>query len=470
MPKLHQRQPVLNNRGVVISYERNPETFFYRELIHGTKSYRTRRIEDAKTLDDAVLKAIDLFTEFRSEPPPETRAPTAPKPIKGRLVVECLKDYLANREAKTRAKLLKASTVTREAQVLLNVVKPYLEAKEVATTKDIQASTFDDFPGWRMSSRDKGVTKLTLQVELIDTKKWIKNYLIPKKLVSRDVLDSEGLKPPKIRSSDLTANPAINEDDWNTIVTYIRNEWIPRSYQSLNYRSSWTRNMFWNWILIAKNSGSRPEELQKLRWKDVQYQEVPRFSKTKQLETIQELQQNNIPIDENDLEQYGMTTREIANIYLWSAKTGEPRVSSCNCVYVFNRWMNFKKEWNVKYDITTSIKPTDYVWACPYRDGQPISLPHLRRLWIEIREELQNELSGHIFSDKPYTLYSLRSTFIEDALLAGKDIFLVAKAAGHSVATLQKHYERVDPRRRAGELTEFKYGKKAKEKTSTPFD
>ena len=470
MPKLHQRQPVLNNRGVVISYERDPETFFYRELIPGTKSYRTRRIEDAKTLDDAVLKAIDLFTEFRSEPPPEARAPTAPKAIKGRLVIECLKDYLANREAKTRAKLLKASTVTREAQVLLNVVKPYLEAKEVATTKDIQASTFDDFPGWRMSSRDKGVTKLTLQVELIDIKKWIKNYLIPKKLVSRDVLDSEGLKPPKIRSSDLTANPAINEDDWNTIVTYIRKEWIPRSHQSLNYRSSWTRNMFWNWILIAKNSGSRPEELQKLRWKDVQYQEVPRFSKTKQLETIQELQQNNIPIDENDLEQYGMTTREIANIYLWSAKTGEPRVSSCNCVYVFNRWMNFTKEWNVKYDITTSIKPTDYVWACPYRDGQPISLPHLRRLWIEIREELQNELSGHIFSDKPYTLYSLRSTFIEDALLAGKDIFLVAKAAGHSVATLQKHYERVDPRRRAGELTEFKYGKKAKEKTSTPFD
>ena len=168
MPKLHQRQPVLNNRGVVISYERDPETFFYRELIPGTKSYRTRRIEDAKTLDDAVLKAIDLFTEFRSEPPLEARAPTAPKAIKGKLVAECLKDYLANREAKTRAKLLKASTVTREAQVLLNVVKPYLEAKEVATTKDIQASTFDDFPGWRMSSRDKGVTKLTLQVELID--------------------------------------------------------------------------------------------------------------------------------------------------------------------------------------------------------------------------------------------------------------------------------------------------------------
>ena len=56
----------------------------------------------------------------------------------------------------------------------------------------------------------------------------------------------------------------------------------------------------------------------------------------------------------------------------------------------------------------------------------------------------------------------MRSTFIEDNLLAGKDIFLIAKAAGHDVKTLMRHYERIDPRKRSREMTEFEMGKKQK--------
>tara|TARA_B100002051_G_scaffold243903_1_gene250121 strand:- start:43 stop:225 length:183 start_codon:yes stop_codon:yes gene_type:complete len=56
----------------------------------------------------------------------------------------------------------------------------------------------------------------------------------------------------------------------------------------------------------------------------------------------------------------------------------------------------------------------------------------------------------------------MRSTFIEDNLLAGKDIFLIAKAAGHDVKTLMRHYERIDLRKRSREMTEFGMGKKHK--------
>ena len=69
-----------------------------------------------------------------------------------------------------------------------------------------------------------------------------------------------------------------------------------------------------------------------------------------------------------------------------------------------------------------------------------------------------------MFSDEPYTIYSFRSTFIEDSLLAGKDVFLIAKAAGHNVNTLIKHYERIDPRKRSREMTSFEMG--AKQKTA----
>ena len=85
-----------------------------------------------------------------------------------------------------------------------------------------------------------------------------------------------------------------------------------------------------------------------------------------------------------------------------------------------------------------------------------------KQLWIEIRDVIGRKLKGHVFSDEPYTIYSFRSTFIEDSLLAGKDIFLVAKAAGHDVKTLMKHYERIDPRKRSREMTSFEMGAKPK--------
>ena len=50
------------------------------------------------------------------------------------------------------------------------------------------------------------------------------------------------------------------------------------------------------------------------------------------------------------------------------------------------------------------------------------------------------------------------SSFIENNLAAGKDIFLIAKAAGNDVKNLMKHYERIDPPNRSREMTEFQYG------------
>ena len=109
---------------------------------------------------------------------------------------------------------------------------------------------------------------------------------------------------------------------------------------------------------------------------------------------------------------------------------------------------------------TTSLEitPNDYVWGRPHEGMSLLSYSSYKRYWQDIRNRIQPKLKGHVFSDERYTLYSLRSTFIEDNLLQGKDIFLIAKAAGHDVKTLMKHYERIDPRKRSREMTEFQYG------------
>ena len=84
--------------------------------------------------------------------------------------------------------------------------------------------------------------------------------------------------------------------------------------------------------------------------------------------------------------------------------------------------------------------------------------------------KLEASASGHFFRErlKPTVVCGegapchiqgeVISYFIENNLAAGKDIFLIAQAAGHDVKTLMKHYERIDPRNRSREMTEFQYG------------
>ena len=65
---------------------------------------------------------------------------------------------------------------------------------------------------------------------------------------------------------------------------------------------------------------------------------------------------------------------------------------------------------------------------------------------------------GHKFSDRPYTLYSMRSTFIENHILRGTDAYLLARICGNSVATIMQTYERIDIRKRTKELTDIPFG------------
>ena len=78
-------------------------------------------------------------------------------------------------------------------------------------------------------------------------------------------------------------------------------------------------------------------------------------------------------------------------------------------------------------------------------------------------QELSGQLVGHKFSDRPYTIYSMRSTFIENGLLSGMDVFLLSRICGHSVNMLQRHHERIDVKERAEEITQINYGQKIKQ-------
>ena len=61
-------------------------------------------------------------------------------------------------------------------------------------------------------------------------------------------------------------------------------------------------------------------------------------------------------------------------------------------------------------------------------------------------------------SNKPYTLYSLRSSYITNQIDEGKDVYLIKKITGHSIEVLNRHYDKSDLRKRRSEATSRTYG------------
>ena len=474
MPRIHSKTKVLSGRAEVISYERDPSTFYYRELVPGTKSYRSRKLQ-ASTVEAAQLEAVDAYSALRVEPPltPEAAKTPAPFHNSSKGVHKAIQDYLKTLQKQVQAKQISQGTLDVAEAVIYKLVYPFFQQAGITKTSEIKIDTFQQYVVWRQQTAKGrhgilksgfGVTALTLRKELQQISKWVNHHLLPQKLIKAELAsDKRFITYPKIRTEHLLANPAINPADWEIIINYARKEW--RGEETRYVRGWWSRTMFWNWMLISKNSGARPEELLKIKWKDVEYEDIGRFSKSKQQERLQEYQQHGIAIEEEDLEELGQVSKEIAHIVLRSSKTGQPRISSCNCVYVFERWLKFQQDWAKQNGYNYEITPNSLVWGCPYKLGDTLSYNRYKQLWVDIRNKVGNQLKGHVFSNDPYTIYSMRSTFVEDNLLAGKDIFLIAKAAGHDVKTLMKHYERIDPRKRSREMTEFEMGKKYKPST-----
>ena len=81
------------------------------------------------------------------------------------------------------------------------------------------------------------------------------------------------------------------------------------------------------------------------------------------------------------------------------------------------------------------------------------------------------KLKWQKFSERPYSLYYIRSIFIENHILRGTDAYLLTRICGNSVATIMQTYERIDRRRRTKDLTDIDFGsEKGNPETISLFD
>ena len=513
MPRILEKQVVLNGRGTVFTYEdRNIGTYFYRERVEGTKKYRTKTIPNAKTLQQAIDSATDIALEMREDEPhhlsslnisnikakddglsllereekllrkKERLARAEKQKDNPKMTIQkALDEWLEGIKKRVDAGALEQSTYDFKMFCMRHVMN-YLKEKKITITAQINESTFDDYVSFRMGQTAR---RIPVQKELQTLGEFIKSYLVKHRYIpARLWLDGQFLPKIEIRQTDRDSNPAINSEDWNTIINHIRTTWRKEAYKvkrlmnngtlcdrKPEQKNMWFRNMVWHWVLVAKNSGMSPEEICKLKWKNIEIIDVGRVSNRKAQEeweqVMGEAQEEGIDLDIQAPElkdssewatkgtEWGREERLIAYITTMRAKTQEYREIPTTLGSTLKRWKDI-----LSNDFDYKIKGDDYVFAQIFNEGKQPCQRKIGQRWREICDYLMSEgkLQGHKFSDRPYTLYSMRSTFIENHILRGTDAYLLARICGNSVATIMQTYERIDIRKRTKELTDIPFG------------
>ena len=436
MPKVVAKYPVPACNGQVVLYGSGTSAgkYFYREWIGEEKRYRTHLLTDAATETEAIEQAVKLVfsNSDASVVVRKRRSPTvAIRPTKRPTIEQASLEWVSIAERNLNSGLIAKSTYTHKERTMRLYVVPYLLSKGINRTDALTNQSFGDYLVYRSKT-----TPLVRQRELSIIKDWVFNYLLPNDYLTQTP-SKVWFPEQKIHQTDRLKNPAINPDDWQTIISYVRKDWREHLQRTghQNHRAYYWRDLFWHYLLFAKNTGMSPEEILKLRWRDVEIKDVGRIdSKGNRQEWL------------------------VAYIRTIRSKTKQAREIPTNLGRELRRWMGIIKA----YAHTHSLPLPDQsscVFGNPYYDYKSYSYGMYKQAWVEVRNTLEGKLKGHRFSPHPYTLYSLRATFIENHLLKGTDVFLLARMAGHDVKELLQSYERIDIRQRAKEITKIEFGK-----------
>ena len=482
MPKLHKKIPVLDGHAHVLSYERDPSTWFYRELIKGTKTYRSVKIEDASSESEAKTAAMKIALEFAKVAPevkPKVHSQSTAHAKTGRqrkvLIADAVAEFLLKVEQKVAVDEISGETLKSKTITLQRHMLRYLEEKGIEYSNQLKHDTFDD---WHVFRIDEAKSKLTRNKEQSGIKDFIDNHLIRYQLAPIEVVQTKKLVPlQKVRKDELTANPRIIREDWDVLRDYIRKDFYREGLESPNLSVKYWRKLFYVFIITMRHSGCRPKELLALKWKDISFVDIEDFSEDKyeedllrNEEELQQLQSEGFEIiDEGTPADAGRVVQLNANLFIRKSKTVVARSVPCNKTVANNliKWRAYINEWFKSKQYTRKVEEDDYVFGRGSNDLQPYYYQQFEKTWRSIRRhhEHRSLIKGNPFSENPYTIYSLRSTYIENQLENGVSILLVARACGHSVAVLERHYERMNVLKQARELTHIELGKSKELKT-----
>ena len=482
MPTIAAKASVLEGRAEVVSYTRDASKFFLRIRVPDKAGYKSRRIEDADTLDAAIDAALDTYLKLGSADQPA-------KPRRGtkegtkifnarRGVFDWLDKFLDDQRELCEAGIIKGTTLKGKEEMVRVHLKPYLIAQGVTKTSQIRVGSFDKYEAWRVDKNRKegggAPSKLTLRKESALIGNFV-GYLVKHRCIDAYEAAQKKDIAPKIRlsDSDFDSNPPIRDDDeWKMILAEVR-KWVSEGASHSRPRTLIYRRMFWTLILVLKQTGMRPDEARNLRWKDIETEDIGRLSKTQWEKDMAFYQQQNIDpemdLDEGDREDIGRVSRYVTHLKITQSKTKSLREVTSNSAETLARW----KKWQSEYlkhiqsrpefrGFEYQVSENDLVFGIPEHNGINITTYNTLNInWRKIMDRCGKKLKGPMVSDHNYTIYSLRATRAQELMDLGVDVYLAATQLGHTVAILEKVYARLPQRRRATtEAAHIEFGKR----------
>jgi integrase len=437
MPVIKEKAEVLD--GIVFCYADRPETYFYRVYDKDTQKYRSKKVDGATSLDEACRRALAAHDYLRTKS--SGNLPFVIKEDKksdipySRLLDPLISQYLERERSRVDAGVITEGTYKSTYYAVGIHLREYVKSKRVLRTHEIKANFLDDYVLHRSEC-----SKLTRNKELKSIQHFI-NWLLRNEYLHPKLASAKMTKTEKVTEEDLTANPAINGSDWEVITHQLR-EWRARGKEHTNPKTYYWRTLFWHFCLVMKNTGMRPVEIRHLQWKDIEF--LPLTTEEEEARLAGRMSSS--------------LTDKVAACYIFvkKSKTRAQREVPAKVGRELRRWKDFIVEHQ-----RCCLTLDSYVFGNPDNEWRPYISCFFNEAWREVLSPIEKQLVGHKFSDKRYTIYSMRATYIEDTLMqpGGCDVFLLATICGHDVKILQKHYERVNVRDRADELIKIPYGK-----------
>ncbi len=447
MPKVLWSEETLNGQAKICTLDKR--TGYYLRIYR--KEDRKYQFPSLQTdnIEQARKNALNVYVETT-----KTSAKTRSKKF---LLETAVQEYLAEKEEEVRNNELSPGSFDTYRQRLYQRILPYAAAKKVRNIGDLNIKTWDDYKvfyqsrktagRWGKSSEGLAADTINSDIVTLTSFLW---WCVHKGYVTHTEVPQKIKKVKKRKANKEETIAAFYPDDWKIIIDVLEN-WDVHGIDPNNHRGiedsikEWRQELFRWWVCFQYETGCRPHETNKLRFRDV--------------EVLEERDGDGLPtkIHFDTAEQTKTGARTvIAPWYLWDGIQRHKRAGLA-MLNAKNREHNerVKARWDKGIKRTADRLKDDNIWPEPNPDdllffnvfAQNGKRTNYSTTWYEEQWEelLSLAMKNPSFPQDAlhkFTMYSLRATHITHELLRDVDIDKVADNVGNSPDVIRASYKR----------------------------
>ena len=261
MPKLHSKEPTLNGKAEIVSYE--DREYLYLRIPRGDRKYWNRSLQTTD-LKVAHNRALDVYMET-------VNAPQKSRSKKHLFTTACEK-FLAHKHKQSSTGKITNGTASTYEQRFYQRIIPYARVIGLKYVGEIGKTTFDDYATyyrqvktkgkWKTSTRGLAISTINSDITTLnEMMKWCIRYEI---VELKNWVEVERWTDDKDHRED--SNPAYMPDDWEVIKQTLF-DWENAEVDPIK---KWKKCWYKNWVMFMYHGGFRCHEARSLTLADVE--------------------------------------------------------------------------------------------------------------------------------------------------------------------------------------------------------